>query len=339
MTSLREELRRKWEEAAGTPLAGHEWRGVALDLSGPVRFVAAVREPDSRIAILLEAPLNVAPATPYRFAADGLSVADQRRAEEGLLRIAIALEHDSVRDVFEVLAADVVEVACRTSTAKEAVTEAVRRLEAWRACLKARRLGLSMESQFGLIGELIVLRLLAGEMGYAGAVRAWQGPLQGIHDFNHAGTAIEVKTVVGSGNWLQISRFAQLETTGLSTLAVARPRLQESVSGISLVDSVNEFREAMNRDDPAALAEFNERMIRAGYLEIDAAMYSNFRFALHDIRWYEVARDFPRLTAALVPAGIVDGTYVIDERSIGQFRLGDTALRALLQSLKEPLHA
>jgi len=54
-----------------------------------------------------------------------LSVTDQRRPEEGLLRIAIALEHDSVRDVFEVLAADVAEVACRTSTAKEAVTEAV----------------------------------------------------------------------------------------------------------------------------------------------------------------------------------------------------------------------
>src|SRR5437870_542293 len=54
------------------------------------------------------------------------------------------------------------------------------------------------------------------------------GPMQGIHDFNHAGTAIEVKTVVGSGNWLQISRLAQLETTGLSALAVARPRIQES---------------------------------------------------------------------------------------------------------------
>ena len=94
-----------------------------------------------------------------------MSVTDQRRPEEGLLRIAIALEHDSVRDVFEVLAADVVEVACRTSTAKEAVTEAMRRLEAWRACLKARRLGLSMESQFGLIGELIVLRLLAAGDG------------------------------------------------------------------------------------------------------------------------------------------------------------------------------
>lgn len=339
MTSLREELRSKWEKAAATPVAGHEWRGIALEEPSPARFVAAIREPDSRIGLLLEAPLSVAPATPYRVAADGLSVTDQRRPEEGLLRIAIALEHDSVRDVFEVLAADVVEVVCRTSTAKEAVTEAVRRLEAWRACLKARRLGLSMESQLGLIGELIVLRVVAAEMGYAGAVGAWQGPLQGIHDFNHAGIAIEVKTVLGPGSWLRISRLAQLETTGLSALAMARPRLHESAIGTSLADSVKEIRDSIGRDDPAALAEFNERMIRAGYLEIDAAMYANSRFTLHDIRWYEVVRDFPRLTTASVPAGIVDGTYVIDERSIGQFRLGDRALRDLLQSLKEPLHA
>jgi hypothetical protein len=339
MTSLREELRRKWEEAAATPLAGHEWRGVALEEPSPVRFVAALREPDSRIALLLEAPLDVAPATLYRVAADGLSVTDQRRPEEALFRIAIALEHDSVREVFEVLAADVVEVACHASTAKQAITEAVRRLEAWRACLRARRLGLSMESQIGLIGELIVLRFLAGEMGHGGAVRAWRGPLQGIHDFHHAGTAIEVKTVVGAGNWLRISRLAQLETTGLSTLAVARPRLQESAIGLTLSDSVKEIRESIDRDDPAALAEFNERMIRAGYLEIDAAMYANFRVTLHDIGWYQVIRDFPRLTTTSVPAGIVDGTYVIDERSLGQFRLGEVALRALLQSLKEPLHA
>jgi hypothetical protein len=268
-----------------------------------------------------------------------LSVTDQRRPEEALLRIAIALEHDSVRDVFEVLAADVVEVACRTSTAKEAVTEAVRRLEAWRACLKARRLRLSTESQLGLIGELIVLRLLAAEMGYTGAVGAWHGPLHGIHDFNHAGIAIEVKTVLGLGSWLRISHLAQLETTGLSALAVARPRLQESAIGTSLAELVKEIRDSMGRDDPAALDQFNERMIRAGYLEIDAAMYANSRFTLHDIRWYEVVRDFPRLTTASVPVGIVDGTYVINERSIGQFRLGNTALRDLLQRLKEPMHA
>ena len=85
---------------------------------GPVRFVAAVREPDDRIALLLEGPLKAAPIPPYRVMADGLSVTDQRRPEEGIFRIAVVLEQDGLRDVFEVLAADVVEVATRASNAE-----------------------------------------------------------------------------------------------------------------------------------------------------------------------------------------------------------------------------
>ena len=50
---------------------------------------------------------------------------------------------------------------------------------------------------------------------------------------------------------------------------------------LSLPDSVKEIRDEMDRSAPSALTEFNERMIRAGYLEIDAAMYSGFRFILH----------------------------------------------------------
>jgi hypothetical protein len=314
-------------------------RGVALDVAGPVRFVAAVREPDERAALLLEAPLKAAPASSYRFAADGMSVTDQRRAEEEIFRIAIVLEGDGVEQVFEVLAADVVEVAARSSTPGAAIAAALHRLETWRACLKARRLGLSMESQLGLAGELIVLRLLAEELGYSAAVDAWQGPMNGLHDFSRRGIAIEVKTVLGAGNWLQISRFSQLDSTGFSALAVARPRLRESANGTSLVESVKEIRAAMQAAAPSILAEFNERMIRAGYLEIDAPMYEDFRFVLDDLRWFGVSAEFPRLTATTVPAGIVDGTYMIDERSILKFRLESASVRELMQPMKEALHA
>ena len=338
MTGLREELHRKWKEAADTHCSGYEWRGVALDLAGPVRFVAAIREPDERIALLLEAPLAAALPSPYRIVADGMSVTDQRRPDEEIFRIAIVLEQDGVRDVFEVLAADVVSVAAGTTSAKACIAESVRRLEAWRACLKARRLGLSLESQLGLIGELIVLRTLAAELGYPAAVNAWQGPLHGIHDFTKSGVGIEVKTVLGTGNSLHISSFSQLETMGISVLAVARPRLQESANGTSLADLVNELRGEINRSVPSALAEFNEKMIRAGYLEIDAPMYVGLRYMLHDLKWYGISDSFPRLTAATVPVGIIEGTYTIDERSISKFRLDSSGVSALIQPMKEALH-
>ena len=66
---------------------------------------------------------------------------DQRRPDEGVFRIAIVSRTRRVRDVFEVLAADVSGSGCGTSNAKAGITEAVRRLEAWRACLKLQALG------------------------------------------------------------------------------------------------------------------------------------------------------------------------------------------------------
>jgi Putative PD-(D/E)XK family member, (DUF4420) len=339
MSELRDELRRKWREAADTARAGYEWRGVALEVAGPIRFIASVREPDERIALLLEAPLEAAPVRHYRVTADGMSVTDQRQPEERIFRIAVVLEQEGLRDVFEVLAADVVDVATRASTPKVAISEAIRRLDAWRACLNVRRLGLSTEGQLGLIGELIVLRMLGAELGYPAAIHAWQGPLQGIHDFNLGGVAIEVKTVVGAGNWLHISHFVQLETkVGISVLALARPRLQESLNGTSLADTVKEIRDEIH-SIPAALAEFNEKIIRAGYLEIDSAMYTSFRCMLQDLCWFKVAPGFPRLTAATIPAGIVDGTYTIDERSISAFRIDARSVRELILPMKEALHA
>jgi hypothetical protein len=265
--------------------------------------------------------------------AEGLSVADQRRPEEGVFRLAITLESDEVRDVFEVLAADIVDVAAPSATASAAIAEAIRRLEAWRACLKARQRGLSWAEQIGLLGELMVLRILGAEIGFAQAIEAWQGPLDGIHDFSRLGVAIEVKTVLGTGNLLQISHLGQLESIGLSSLAIARARLREDRNGKSLPSTVIEVRDDIIRSAPAALSVFNERLMRAGYLELDAALYDGSSLLLHEIYGYDVADGFPRLTASTVPAGIVDGNYTIDERSISGFRLDAARLRGVMQSM------
>jgi len=259
MTDLRTELATKWQEAMLANRSGHEWRGVALNVTASVRFMAAVREPDERVALLIEAPLAAALSSVYRVHATGLSVTDQRRPDEGLFRLAITLESDELRDVFEVLAADIVAVTATSATARQAMNEAVGRLDAWQACLKARRRGLSWEEQLGLFGELIVLQIMGAEIGYGKAIEGWRGPLDGIQDFSRLGVAIEVKTVVGIGHLLKISHLAQLETAGLSSLVIARLRLREDHNGKSLPSVIEEIRDEIFRLSPVALPGFKER--------------------------------------------------------------------------------
>jgi Putative PD-(D/E)XK family member, (DUF4420) len=331
---LRAELDAKWREAKLANRSGHEWRGVALAVNAPIRFVAGVREPDERMALLLEVPLISAPSSTFRLQADGLSVTDQRRPEEGIYRLAIALERDELRDVFEVVAADIINVVILSATASAAIIAAKLRLEAWQACLKSRRRGFSKEEQVGLLGELMVVQLIAAEIGYSDVVEAWQGPLHGIHDFTLLGVAIEVKATLGVGSLLRISRLDQLESAGLSALVIARVRLREDGNGKSLCGAVLEIRNAIARSAPSALSVFNEKLMRAGYLDLDSRLYDGLSVVMQEIYGFEVVENgFPRLTMSTVPPGIVDASYVIDERSIAGFRLDAVTLRAVMRSM------
>lgn len=196
MSDIREELQCKWAEARSAAKGGSEWRAVALALDAPVRLLAGIREADDRMALLIEAPLEDRPPPVFRLQADGITVLDDRRPAERLLRLSVTLERAELLDVFEVLASDLVDVVKSTASPAAALAMAFRRLEAWQACLRVRRRGLSREEQVGLMGELVVLDVVAEEIGPRRALEAWRGPLGGVHDFSLLGTAIGKRLMI-----------------------------------------------------------------------------------------------------------------------------------------------
>ncbi len=333
MTSIRDDLVSKWAEAARAAPSDREWRAVALAVPATVRLLAGIREPDGRIALLIEAPLGAAPATPLRIAAEGVSLSDQRDLAQGVVRVAIALEREPLRDVFEVLAADLVDVVRQAATPAQALTTGVSRVEAWQAFLRSGRRGLSREDQIGLLGELIVLELLSGEIGHEAAVEAWFGPLDGIHDFSRSGIGIEVKAVAGGGNLVRISRLDQLDRRGLSSLLIARARFQEAPDGRTVVAAVRDIREAIDRSAPGVRRAFDDRLLRAGLLEVEPQASPAFAFILQDLYGFDVREDFPRLTGLSVPPEIVDASYSLDERLLGGFLIRADGLSRSLKMM------
>ena len=333
MIDIRGELIEKWARVSASEPSGHEWRALALSAAAPLRLMAGVREPDNRIALILEAPLAEAPKEPIHFTANGLSVTDQRRHEEDVFRVAIVLERSEVRDVFEVLATDIVNVVILSLATNNAVRATIRRLEAWQACLRSGRRGLTLEEQIGLFGELTVLELLGTKMGYSAAVAAWGGPLDNVHDFSAHGVAFEVKCSTGVGNRIRISSLNQLETEGLAQLLLIKLRLREDPKGKTLSDLVSQTR-ARLVEPSTADPDFEERLLRLGYVVADNFLYENTRFLQESFRIYEVKQGFPRLMNSSIPAGIIEGTYVLDEQALLPFRretgLFESAVKKML---------
>jgi hypothetical protein len=249
------------------------------------------------------------------------------------VRIAVALEREPLRDVFEVLAADLVEVVRQAATPAQAIAIGVSRLEAWQAFLRSGRRGLSREEQIGLLGELTVLERLADEIGYEAAVGSWFGPLDGIHDFSRSGIGIEVKAVAGGGNLMRISGLDQLDRRGLSSLLIARLRFQEALDGRTLSVAVRDIRGAIDQFAPGVRQAFDDRLLRVGLLEVDPQASPGFAFILQDLYGFEVREDFPRMTGLSVPPEIVDASYSLDERLLGVFLIGADGLSRSLKMM------
>lgn len=293
-------------------------------------MLAAVREPDNRLALLIETGLSLAPAAPLRFETQGLSLADQRRSAEDIFRLAVTLERNELKGVFEALCGDLIAVVSETRTPADAISAVSKRLDAWRVCLRARKSGLTQEEQIGLLGELALFQVIGKNTGYTLATNMWQGPLDGIHDFASGGSAIEVKSVLGIGTHIHVSRFDQLETDGLSNLTIARPRFRLGHDGRSLPQTVKALRSNIATVAPGALALFDEKLLMAGYLAIDEPLYTTSLFIQESVVYYTVGGSFPRIARHALPVGIVDGTYIVDERSIAEFGQGEDLFFQLL---------
>ncbi len=333
MSILLDELRAKWNQALASPPGAREWRAVALTAASSVGLLAGIRSRDGRISILIETALQHAPRHRVRFQAEGISLIDQRSAAEGLLRLAVTLERPDLRDIYEILVVDLISVASTAPSPDLAIQQTIRRLEAWQVCLHVRRRGLSREEQAGLLGELAVLEVLQTETGWSAAVAAWRGPLGGVHDFQAAGAALEVKTTIGLSRDIRISRLQQLDFTGLQALVLVRVRLQEAPGGMTLPEIIGILRQKIDTESPGAAAEFTDKLMRTGYLDADAEIYGAMRTVLNDMRGFRVAGEFPRLTGATVPPAVIDAAYSLDERQLGPFRLSNEELRRLMRQM------
>ena len=185
------------------------------------------------------------------------------------------------------------------------------RIRAWQAFMSRTgddRLG--PEHELGLTGELAVLEaLLDGGVGALDAVLAWQGPLDGLHDFQLGSGALEVKTTLAAGGFpVRISSLEQLDDALLAPLFLAAVRVTVSTAGETLPERLGRLRERLTGE---AASAFSRRLLRAGYLDDHADGYER-RIATEAPRLLPVGDDLPRLRRSDLPPAIRAAAYEID---------------------------
>jgi hypothetical protein len=231
------------------------------------------------------------------------------------MNIVVELVDPALSDVFTPLVED---LAGRISAAPDesvATTELASGLARWQELFEQlARDGLSALARRGLAGELLMMQSdVLPHITADAAVDAWTGPLKANQDFQRPAVAIEVKVTTGQNpQGFIVANERELDATATGTLVVAHLSLDERLGGTgsSINDSVDNLRRQL-MGHPVALAGFNAKLARVGYLDIHRDMYPEPHYELRTLKHLHVRGDFPRVTEADLRPGVGAVRYTV----------------------------
>lgn len=302
-----------------------------LAVTQPGRQRMLVLEVDARAIELLNRQITQLPKTA------GLTLSlNQVRGSKYELQV--VLIDDGLREVFNPLVADIAVVAKEASDTAAALVSAVDRFERWKNMLRALgREGLSEESRRGLVGELVILRnVLLQHLPPIDAVNSWTGPTGTNQDFELPTMAIETKSTASKRlGEVRIASERQLDGTGIPELVLALVALDErrGGSGESLNKIIREIRTLLT--NAAVCSQFDQLLVRAGYLSIHSDLYDEPRHTVRDIHFWRVVDDFPRLVEADLRPGVGKCSYQISTTGLDNYLLSSAEVAKMLKGIHE----
>jgi hypothetical protein len=298
-------LRDAWADLARHPPRSRYFRTRRLSAELPLDAHAGLRATDDAPCLVIEA---VAPAEAF-FEVSGMRLYSAA-GDEGPLLV-LSLEDSAGIDLFATVCADVLQSAA-SAPQVEGLASFLARLNAWRYFLRERRSGLTRNETVGLIGELVVLRRLIQTDPHL--LASWSAPDDGLHDFELAGHALEVKSTLGPSATLHISSLDQLDTSGLRRLDLLHVRLVETPEGECLEDMIQGI--AGGLDEDVAQRGFANALLRRGLMPDDLGARELPRVSVRALAAFTVGIGFPRLVRASVPLGIAEADYMLELRGI-----------------------
>lgn len=323
------------------------WRGLALpgadealnarrvDASNPWDFFWA-RSHDGRYLLVLRHSAEAKPVSRLPRLRE-IEVQDHTATPEGPSTLTFTLLDSAQKDLFYRLCTDIVEGASGAASEREAVHIAITRTWRWYYLLSGGRDGrLSVEEQQGLIGELLVIeKLLLPALPANDAVSAWRGPLGAPKDFEIGSICIEAKGRRGaSAPYVRVNSEHQLDGAGIGALFLFVAELARAPSGTPGAECVTEIarrvRQTITASDPAAARPFDTLLEAAGLKWEDD--YKDAVWLIGPDRLYRTGEGFPRLTSALVPAGVSNVTYTLALAECDRFRITEDELLHALEN-------
>jgi hypothetical protein len=326
-------LRTAWRALGGRE--GEGWQTIPVSIGAPCTLFAGRRLPGGEEAVLIGFHNMRSLPDSHLPQGHGFEVVRLHADPTGANRLVVALARKvgGSLELFTMMAEDLVNLLddCAAADEGEALRRFLGRIRAWQDFMDRHREGvLSAESEQGLFGELVLLDcMLEAGVPARQLIEAWQGPMDGLHDFMFGTGGVEVKTSLStSGFRATVTSLDQLDDSQRQPIFVAAIRLAIHSSGRTLPEMADAIM-AKLRGSPVSLEMFEVNLMRAGLLPGTAGHYTR-RFLHASTVVLAVQESFPRLTRANVPPAIRNVRYEIDLDLAGAEDVGLQRALALL---------
>ena len=317
MARLAEELEIGWRHLAAMVREGSErggWRTISIGANAFLELRAARRSTGNEEALLAGFHGVKARHGLSLPEGEGFDVEEVSSQDSNTLWLAVTRKEPFSVELFLAMAADVASTLQRASglAGGKLIDLFVKRVREWQEFMRKSSSPMSPEEELGLVGELQLLAALL-DLGLLAAevLQAWEGPLDGIHDFALGSGAIEVKSSVsGIGFRARIQSLEQLDDTMRAPLFLAAVRMRNDPKGSTLPQHVRRIRGRVMGDMEAERL-LMERLMSVGFSDAHDAKYVR-TFDLVEIGLIEVTDGFPRLIPSNVPSGVRQAVYDIE---------------------------
>ena len=249
---------------------------------------------------------------------------------DGSATLIVRLRDLRGQDVFSVLAEDLARRAVGGSEA-EAARRVLSALGRWQKFLAVAGRSISDEARRGLWGELWALEhMMSAAIGIEAAIGAWRGPAGSPQDFQHQGTAVEVKTrAARSPAVVRISGEQQLHEAPWQNLFLTHIAVDEQDgAGETLPQRIARVRALATATAGAELLE--DSLADAGWMEAEAEKHQTRGFILRELDAFRVTEAFPRLTPLVLPSGIGGVSYDLSLDAVRPYSVPASELQLAL---------
>ena len=200
---------------------------------------------------------------------------------------------------------------------QEIQTTIYRELRSWKLFFKNGSRYLKKNQILGLSGEIktLVSCLKYSDIPSASAIKTWEGPSGGLHDFVFPHFELEVKSSVEPAKHFEVSGEDQLADIDGKKLFLLLCCFLWDQRGQSLDEVVQEARQHLKADKPAR-DEFEDRVHMAGYTDLHADYYGRPEMRLSFVRQeiFCVEEGFPRVLPASISGVSVRQYSVVTEQ-------------------------